>query len=83
MGIEMTKKHSDIHADLLNNRFAQVLIAARRARELQRGWKPLIKSKNGPLVTALNEIEQGHIGMEYLKKPQTLGRKELPPEDQR
>ena len=54
----------------IGNRFDLVLVASTRARELKRGHLPLIISDNGPAVTALNEIEQGKIGREYLKKVQ-------------
>jgi DNA-directed RNA polymerase subunit omega len=38
------------------NRFALVVLAARRARELMKGATPLVKSDNKPAVTALREI---------------------------
>ena len=53
---------------MIGNRYDLVLIASVRARELKRGYKPLIDTNNKPIVTALNEIEQGKIGIEYLKK---------------
>ena len=53
---------------MIGNRYDLVLIASIRARELKRGYKPLIDTVNKPIVTALNEIEQGKIGIEYLKK---------------
>lgn len=59
-----------------------VLIAARRSRELKRGWRPLVNCKNDIPVTALREIEAGLIGRNYLLKPRTLDRREKPPEDQ-
>lgn len=52
----------------VGNRYDLVLIASRRTRELKRGHKPLIDSKHKPAVTALNEIEQGKIGRDYLLK---------------
>ena len=52
----------------VGNRYDLVLIASRRARELKKGHKPNIQTKHKPIVTALNEIEEGHIGREYLKK---------------
>jgi DNA-directed RNA polymerase omega subunit len=45
-----------------------VLIAAARVRELKRGHQPKIKTEDGPVVTALTEIEQKLVGREYLKK---------------
>jgi DNA-directed RNA polymerase subunit omega len=54
----------------VGNRFDLVLIAAIRSRELKRGHRPLVTSKNGPNITALREIEAGKIGREYLLKLQ-------------
>jgi DNA-directed RNA polymerase subunit omega len=52
----------------LTNRFDIVLAASERVRELKRGHMPLIPTTNTPAVTAVNEIEQGKIGTEYLLK---------------
>jgi len=38
------------------NRFALVVIAARRTRQLMKGAPALVASKNRPAVTALREI---------------------------
>ncbi|MEM9692051.1 MAG: DNA-directed RNA polymerase subunit omega [Myxococcota bacterium] len=44
------------------NRFALVVMAARRARQLMRAPdEALVKCKNKPLVTGLREIAAGHI----------------------
>lgn len=43
------------------NRFALVVMAARRARQLMKNEDPLIVCKNKPLVTALREIAAGRI----------------------
>ena len=43
------------------NRFALVVMAARRSRQLMKADEPLITCKNKPLVTALREIAAGHI----------------------
>ena len=65
----MTARYSSEKAvEQVGNRFDLVLIASVRARELKRGYLPLIISDNKPAVTALNEIEQGKIGREYLQK---------------
>lgn len=64
----------------VGNRYDMVLIASRRARELSRGWRPLVSGNNGTVVTALNEIEAGKIGRDYLLKPQVLDRRERAPE---
>jgi DNA-directed RNA polymerase subunit omega len=52
----------------VGNRFDLVLIAAARVRELQRGHKPKLVTKAGPTVTALQEVEAGLVGREYLKR---------------
>ena len=41
------------------NRFALVILAARRTRQLMKGSGPLVHSKNKPAVTALREIAAG------------------------
>ena len=52
----------------VGNRYDLVLIACQRARELNRGSLPRVVSKNSNIVTALREIEQGHVGRDYLKR---------------
>lgn len=64
----MARITSEKAAQMIGNRFDMVLIAALRARELKNNHMPKIASGNGPIVTAIREIEQGYIGMEYLKK---------------
>jgi DNA-directed RNA polymerase subunit omega len=65
----MTARYtSQAAVEMIGNRYDLVLIASIRARELRRGYKPLIDTNNAPIVTALNEIEQGKIGIDYLKK---------------
>ncbi len=60
-----------------------VLIGARRARELNRGWRSRIDSHNGPVVTAIREIEAGFIGREYLLKPQNIDRRDAVPDSEK
>lgn len=55
-------------SDNIGNRFDMVLVATLRARELKRGHTKNINSPNGNVVTALQEIQAGHIGREYLKR---------------
>jgi DNA-directed RNA polymerase omega subunit len=48
--------------------FDLVLGASQRAREIRRGSTPKIKTDNGPIVTALKEIEEGlYTKKDYLK----------------
>jgi DNA-directed RNA polymerase omega subunit len=50
------------------SRYDLVLAASQRARELRRGAMPLVDSENGPVVTALREIEQKkYTQLDYLK----------------
>jgi DNA-directed RNA polymerase subunit omega len=52
----------------IGSRFDLVLVASQRARELKRGSMPKIQGDNGPIVTALEEIEHGLYTQEdYLK----------------
>jgi DNA-directed RNA polymerase omega subunit len=52
----------------IGNRFDMVLVATLRARELKRGHAKNVSTPNGCIVTALQEIQEGHIGREYLKR---------------
>lgn len=45
----------------VNNRFALVILAAERARQLAKGAKALVKCDNKPAVTALREIAEGKV----------------------
>jgi len=43
------------------NRFALVVLAAQRTRQLMKGNDPLVRSKNKPAVTSLREIAAGKV----------------------
>ncbi len=45
----------------VGNRFALVILAAERARQLSKGARPLVECDNKPAVTALREIADGKI----------------------
>ncbi len=45
----------------VGNRFALVILAAERARQLAKGARPLVECDNKPAVTALREIADGTI----------------------
>lgn len=77
----MARLTSEVAARQIGSKYDLVLVAARRARELNRGWKPLVKCSNGIPVTALREIEAGLIGRDYLLKPTNIDRRERPPQD--
>jgi DNA-directed RNA polymerase subunit omega len=46
------------------NRFELVIVAARRAKDLLRGARPLVPSENKEIVTALREIAAGKVWKE-------------------
>ena len=48
--------------DKVPNRFALVILAAERARQLSRGATPGVDCDNKPAVTALREIAEAHGG---------------------
>lgn len=54
--------------DVFPNRFDLALAASCRARMLAQGHSPKIKTKSKPTVTALEEIAQGKVGREVLKR---------------
>lgn len=76
----MARVTSELAAEKVG-RYDLVLIASRRTRELNRGWRALVDCDNSNPVVALREIEAGIIGREYLMKPQNLHRKETPQDD--
>lgn len=47
--------------DKVSSRFELVVLAAKRARQLLKGAKPLIESDNRDIVTALREIAAGKV----------------------
>lgn len=53
--------------DRIPNRFAVVMLAARRMRQLQKGSDPLVECKNKEAVTALREIAAGVVGIHEME----------------
>jgi DNA-directed RNA polymerase subunit omega len=45
----------------VGNRFALVILAAERARQLAKGARALVRCDNKPAVTALREIAEGKV----------------------
>jgi DNA-directed RNA polymerase subunit omega len=48
----------------VDNRFELVLGAAKRAKQLLKGGRPLVDSDNKEVVTALREIAAGKVRLE-------------------
>lgn len=61
--------------DKVENRFELVHLAAKRAKQLIKGTKPLTKSTNKEIVTALREIADKLV---YFEKKEVLDKKETP-----
>ena len=47
--------------EVVDNRFELVLMATKRARQLAKGGRPLVRCDNKPAVTALREIADGKV----------------------
>ena len=47
------------------NRFELVLLAARRAKQLLKGARPLVDSDNKEIVSALREIAADQVRLRY------------------
>lgn len=58
--------------DRIPNRFAVVMLAARRMRQLQKGSDALVECKNKEAVTALREIAAGKVGIKNVEKLQGM-----------
>jgi DNA-directed RNA polymerase subunit K/omega len=65
----MARITSEVAGRAVGSLYDMVLIASRRVRELRNGHAPHVTSPYGDLVTAIQEIEEGHVGREYLLKP--------------
>jgi len=64
----MTRYTSQLAVEKIGNRFDLVLVAARRAKELQLGARSTINEGDGAVVTALKEVEAGlYTKQDYLK----------------
>ena len=50
------------------NRFALVLLAARRAKQLLKGARPLVESENKEIVSALREVAAGKVRKQYAEE---------------
>jgi DNA-directed RNA polymerase subunit omega len=49
----------------VTNRFELVLLAARRAKQLLKGARPLVESDNKEIVSALREIAADKVRIRY------------------
>lgn len=56
----------------VESRFDLVILAARRAKMLMRGAKPLVETDNRPIVNALREIAAGKVKFVTSKAKQGL-----------
>ena len=64
---------SQVAAKRVGGLFNLVLVASRRVRELKSGYAPHVTpGRYGHSVTAIREIEAGHVGKEYLYLKQDL-----------
>jgi DNA-directed RNA polymerase subunit omega len=61
--------------DKVENRFELVHLAAKRSKQLIKGTKPLTKSSNKEIVTALREIADKNV---YFEKKEVLDKRETP-----
>lgn len=64
----MARISSEKAVQQVGNRYDLILIASKRVRELRSGHKPKVDTKHGPMLTALTEIEDGHVKRDYLKR---------------
>ena len=49
------------------NRFELAVIVSKRVKQILNGDRPLVKSKNKPVVTALREVADGKVYFDYDK----------------
>ena len=57
-----------------NNKYLLAMMAAKRAKELSKGAKPLVESKNRkPTIIALEEIKAGKVYLKEKEEPLKAG----------
>lgn len=64
----MGRLTSETASRAIGSKYDLVLVAARRIRELRNGHAPLITSQDSDISIAMDEIEQGLVGRDYLLK---------------
>jgi DNA-directed RNA polymerase subunit omega len=64
----MPRISSEEAVKAIGNRYDLILVASTRVRELRKGHRPKTITNNGPILTALKEIEEGLVGKDYLKR---------------
>ena len=58
---------------IIENNFRKVLVASQRARQLEKGARPLVLVTNTKITSvALQEVEQGLIGFEFVLSPEEI-----------
>jgi len=57
----------------VDNRFQLVLLAAKRAKQLLKGSRPLLDSENKEVVTALREIAENKVKLAAVGAPAVTG----------
>jgi len=61
----------------VESRFELVILAARRAKMLMKGAKPLVEADNRPIVIALREVAEGRVKfIDPRSKPTTSSHEE-------
>jgi len=74
-GKTMARITSEKAVDQIGNRYDLVLIASLRARELKNSHAAHINTDDGALVKSIREVEQGHVGKDYLLKNPVVNHK--------
>jgi DNA-directed RNA polymerase subunit omega len=62
----------------VESRFELVILAARRAKMIMKGAKPLVESDNRSIVNALREVAAGKVRFEH---PENKGKGSDPSDD--
>jgi DNA-directed RNA polymerase subunit omega len=62
----------------VESRFELVILAARRAKMIMKGAKPLVESDNRSIVNALREVAAGKVKFEH---PESKGKGSDPSDD--
>lgn len=59
--------------NIIENKYRKVLVAAQRARQIEKGARPLLQLANMKAThIALQEVESGLIGFDFTHHPKEL-----------
>ena len=68
-----TRNTTPMEPNIIENKYRKVLVAAQRARQIEKGARPLVQVANmKATLIALQEVEGGLISFDFVLDPKEL-----------